>query len=92
MSPRYFLLCLAYTATAADASTPSLIMAHSVARNRRLLLDWPRAFGLARDTLVEVLSLNVGINLVALIALNSGVSPFVELKFPQVPVLYILLA
>ena len=46
MSPTYFLLCLAYTATAAaDASTPSLIMAHSVARNRRLLLDWPRAFG-----------------------------------------------
>jgi hypothetical protein len=45
MSPTYFLLCLAYTATAVDSSAPSLIMVHSVARNRRLLLDWPRAFG-----------------------------------------------
>ena len=48
---------------------------------------------LAFDTLVEVLkSLILGINLVALVALNLAFPLMWSLKFQEVPVLYVLLA
>ena len=47
----------------------------------------------AFDTLVEVLkSLILGINLVALVALNLAFPLMWSLKFQEVPVLYVLLA
>ena len=48
---------------------------------------------LAFDTLVEVLkSLILGINLVALVALNLAFPLMWSLNFQEVPVLYVLLA